>query len=53
MGGKPSELNQSEYFKDVLTSEWKPVWYGLSGEEVSTGEVKLGITSKLIKIRFK
>ena len=51
-----SELNQLVYFKDVLTSEWKPgdvLRWGRGFTLVSTEEEKLWITSKLIKIQFK
>ena len=42
--GKTAELNQSVYFKDMLTSEWKP-GYVLCWKRgfvfASTGEEKL------------
>ncbi|CAO2626045.1 Gag-Pro-Pol polyprotein [Lemmus lemmus] len=53
---KSSELNQRVYFKDVLTSQWKPGDVLLLGRDfalVSTGEEKLWIKSKLIKIWFE
>ena len=54
---KSAELNQLLYFKDVLTSEWKPervLYWGRGFAFVSTGEEKLWIPSRLmIKIRFK
>ena len=53
--GKPAELNQPIYFKDLLTSEWKAENV-LNWERgvvfVSTGKEKLWIPSKLMKIRF-
>ena len=50
---KSAELNQPVYIKDVLTSQWNPVdvlrWVrGFT--LVSTGEEKLWIPSKLIKV---
>ena len=53
---KSAELNQPLYFKDVLTSEWKPervLHWGRGFTFVSTGEEKLWIPSRLVKIRFK
>ena len=53
---KTSELNQSVYFKDVLTSQWKPgvvSCWERSFALVFTGEEKLWIPSKLIKIQFE
>ena len=50
------ELNQLIYFKDVLTSEWKPghvLCWRRGFAFVSTGEEKLWIPSKLIKIQFE
>ena len=50
---KTAELNQPVYFKDVLTSVWKPghlLRWGRGFALVSTGEDKLWIPSKLIKI---
>ncbi|EGV97888.1 HERV-K_7p22.1 provirus ancestral Pol protein [Cricetulus griseus] len=50
---KTAELNQPVYFKDVLTSVWKPghvLSWGRGFAFVSTGEEKLWIPSKLIKI---
>ncbi|KAL6045669.1 hypothetical protein STEG23_015755 [Scotinomys teguina] len=49
---KTAELNQPIYFKDVLTSEWKPGYvlrWGRGFAFISTGEDKLWIPSKLIK----
>ena len=51
---KSTELNQPVYFKDVLTSQWKPrdvLHWGRGFVLVSTGEEKLWIPSKLIKVR--
>ena len=42
--GKTSVLNQPLYFKDVLTSQWKPgdvLHYGRGFALISTGEEKL------------
>ena len=53
---KTSELNQPVYFKDVLTSQWKSgdvLRWGRGFALVSTGEEKLWIPSKLIKVRFE
>lgn len=55
MEEKNAELNQSIYFIDVLTPEWKQgMCYG--GEEVlsyvPTGKERLWVPSKLIKIRY-
>ena len=53
---KSSELNQPVYFKDVLTSQWKPgdvLHWGRGFALVSTGEEKLWITSKLIDLIWK
>ena len=53
---KTSELNQPVYFKDVLTSQWKPgdvLCWGRGFALVSTGEEKLWIPSKLIKVHFE
>ena len=53
---KSSELNQPVYFKDVLTLQWKPgdvLHWGMGFALVSTGEEKLWIPSKLIKIQFE
>ncbi|MGE9714896.1 DDE-type integrase/transposase/recombinase [Escherichia coli] len=53
---KTAELNQPVYFKDVLTSTWKPghvLRWGRGFALVSTGEEKLWIPSKLIKIRVE
>ena len=53
---KTSELNQPVYFKDVLTSQWRPgdvLRWGRGFALVSTGEEKLWIPSKLIKVRFE
>ncbi|KAL6038422.1 hypothetical protein STEG23_016128, partial [Scotinomys teguina] len=50
---KTAELNQPIYFKDVLTSEWKPGYvlrWGRGFAFISTGEDKLWIPSKLIKL---
>ena len=50
------EFNQLIYFKDVLTSEWKPghvLHWGRGFAFVSTGEEKLWIPSKLIEIGFE
>ena len=50
---KTAELNQLVYIKDVLTSVWKPghvLRWGRGFALVSTGEEKLWIPSKLIKI---
>ncbi|KAL6084245.1 hypothetical protein STEG23_037991, partial [Scotinomys teguina] len=49
---KTAELNQPVYFKDVLTSEWKPGYVLRCGRGfafISTGEDNLWIPSKLIK----
>ena len=54
--GKSAELNQLVYFKDVLTSQWKPedvLCWGKGFAFVSTGEEKLWILSKLIKVQFE
>lgn len=51
---KTSELNQPVYFKDVMTSVWKPGYvlhWGRGYAFVSTGEKKLWVPSKLMKIR--
>ena len=51
---KSVELNQLVYIKDVLTSQWKPgdvLRWGRGFALVSTGEEKLWIPSKLIKVR--
>ena len=53
---KTTELNQLIYFKDVLTSEWKPghvLHWGRNFSFISTGEEKLWIPSKLIKIVYE
>ena len=53
---KTSELNQLVYFKDVLNSHWKPgdvLCWGRGFALISTGEEKLWIPSKLIKIALK
>ena len=53
---KTAELNQPVYFKDVLTSVWKPghvLHWGRGFALVCTGEEKLWIPSKLIKIRVE
>ena len=53
---KSAELNQLVYIKDVLTSQWKPgdvLHWGRGFALVSTGEEKLWIPSKLIKVRFE
>ena len=53
---KSTELNQPIYFKDVLTSQWKPgdvLRWGRGFALVSTGEEKLWIPSKLINIQFE
>ena len=53
---KTAELNQPVYFKYVLTSVWKPghvLCWGRGFALVSTGEEKLWIPSKLIKIRVE
>ena len=50
-----AELNQPRYFRDVLASEWKSgnvLRWGRGCAFVSTGNKKLWILSKLIKIRF-
>ena len=50
-----AELNQPRYFRDVLTSEWKlenVLHWGRGYAFVSTGNEKLWIPSKLIKIEF-
>ena len=50
-----SELNQPVYFKDELTSEWNLGNVLCSGRGfalVSTGEEKLRIPPKLLKIWF-
>ncbi|CAO2636376.1 hypothetical protein LEMLEM_LOCUS23496 [Lemmus lemmus] len=50
---KSVELNQPVYFKDVLTSQWKPgevLRWGRGFALISTGEEKLWISSKLIKV---
>ncbi|KAL6086919.1 hypothetical protein STEG23_013424, partial [Scotinomys teguina] len=52
---KTAELNQPIYFKDVLTSEWKPGYvlrWGRGFAFISTGEDKLWIPSKLIKVEL-
>ena len=49
---KPAELNQPAYFKNVLTSEWKPgcvLCWGSGFAFVSAGEEKLWIPMKSIK----
>ncbi|MGE9574689.1 hypothetical protein ACQP3C_26975, partial [Escherichia coli] len=51
-----AELNQPVYYKDVLTSVWKPghvLRWGRGFAFVSTGEENLWIPSKLIKIRVE
>lgn len=51
---KTAELNQPAYIKDILTSEWKMgnvLRWGRGFAYVSTGEEKLWVPSKLIKIR--
>lgn len=51
---KTSELNQPVYFKDVITSVWKQGYvlrWGRGYAFVSTGEEKVWVPSKLIKIR--
>ncbi|ERE73373.1 putative Pol polyprotein [Cricetulus griseus] len=53
---KTAELNQPVYFKDVLTSVWKPRYvlhWGRGFAFVSTGEENLWIPLKLIKIRVE
>lgn len=53
---KTSELNQLVYFKDVLTSVWKPGYvlhWGRGFAFVFTGEEKLWISSKWMKIQFE
>ena len=53
---KSSELNQPVYFKDVLTSQWKPedvLCWRRGFSLVSIGEEKLQIPSKLIKIQLE
>ena len=53
---KSAELNKPIYFKDVLTSQWKPgdvLHWGRGFALVSTGEEKLWMPSKLIKVRFE
>ncbi|ERE82837.1 putative Pol polyprotein [Cricetulus griseus] len=53
---KTAEVNQPVYFKDVLTSVWKPghvLRWGRGFAFVSTGEENLWIPSKLIKIRVE
>ena len=53
---KTSGLNQPLYFKDVLTSQWKPgdvLHWGRGFALVSIGEEKLWIPPKLIKIPFE
>ena len=53
---KSGELNQPVYFKDVLTSQWKPGYvlrWGRGFALVSTGEEKLWVPPKLIKVRFE
>ena len=53
---KTAKLNQPVYFKDVLTSIWKPghlLHWGRGFALVSTGEEKLWIPSRLIKIRVE
>ena len=53
---KTSKLNQPVYFKDVLTSQWKPgdvLCWEKHLSLVSTGDEKLWIPSKLIKICFE
>lgn len=50
------ELNHPIYYKDVLTSEWKPVKALHWRHEFAyspTGNEKLWIPSKLIKIRIE
>lgn len=50
---KTTELNQSVFFKNVLISEQKPEYvlcWGRSLAFVSTGEEKIWVPSKLIKI---
>ena len=52
---KTAELSQPVYFRDVLTSEWKSgnvLHWGRGYIFISTGNEKLQIPSKLIKIRF-
>ena len=54
--GKSAELNQLAYFKDVLTSQWDPgdvLCWGKDFALASTGEEKLWIPSKLIKVQFE
>ena len=54
--GKTTELNQLIYFKDILTSEWKPghvLHWGRGFAFVSTEEEKLWIPLKLIKTQFE
>ena len=51
-----AELNQPVYFKDMLTSEWRPGYvlhWGRGFAFVYTGEEKLRIPSKLTKIRYE
>ena len=51
-----SELNQPFYFKDVLTTQWKPgdmIHWERGFALVSTEEEKLWIPSKLIKVWFE
>ena len=50
-----TELNQPVYFKDVLTSEWKPeyVLHWGKGFPFISIEEKLWIPSRLMKIRFE
>ena len=53
---KTAELNQPIYFKDVLTSEWKPGYvlhWGRGFAFISAGEEKLWIPTKLIKSRIE
>ena len=53
---KSAELNQPIYFKDVLTSQWKPgdvLRWGRGFELVSTGEEILWIPSKFIEVQFE
>ena len=53
---KSAELNQLVYFKDVLTSQWKAgdvLRWRRGFAFVSTGEEKLWIPSKLIKVQFE
>ena len=53
---KFAKLNQPDYFKDVLTLQWKPgdvPCWGRRFALVSTGEEKLWTPSKLIKVQFE